>query len=77
MNKNGIWCGKVMNYNELGNQKFVRDLQLKQTVRNTDNIALTTTRSPIQLDGKLLLHSKAAPKVGEDNQKIHQSFLND
>jgi len=77
LNKNGIWCGKVMNYNELGNQKFVRDLQLKQTVRNTDNIALTTTRSPIQLDGKLLLHSKAAPKVGEDNQKIHQSFLND
>lgn len=77
LNKNGIWCSKVMNYNELDNQKFVSDLQLKQTVRNTDNIALTTTRSPIKLDGELLLQSKAAPKVGEDNQKIHQSFLND
>ncbi len=77
LNKNGIWCGKVLNYNELDNQKFVSDLQLKQTVHNTDNIALTTTRSPIQVDGQILINSKAAPKVGEDNIKIHQFFLND
>lgn len=77
LNKHGIWCGKVLNYNELNNQKFVSDLQLKQTVHNTDNIALTTTRSPIQVDGQILINSKAAPKVGEDNIKIHQFFLND
>lgn len=77
LNKQGIWCGKVLNYNELDNQKFVSDLQLKQTVHNTDNIALTTTRSPIQVDGQILINSKAAPKVGEDNIKIHQFFLND
>ena len=77
LNANGIWCGKVLDYNELNNQKLVQDLQLKQTVQNTDTITLTTTRSPIQLDGKILTHSKAAPKVGEDNIKIHQFFLND
>lgn len=77
LNNNGIWCGKVLNYDELNNQKFAQDLQLKQTVFNTDTISLVTTRSPIQLDGKLLISSKAAPKVGEDNIKIQQLYLND
>ena len=77
LNNNGIWCGKVLDYNDLNYQKFIQELGLKQTVQNTDAIPLTTTRSPIQLDGKLLTHSKAAPKVGEDNIKIHQFFLND
>lgn len=77
LNNNGIWCGKVLNYNDLNHQKFIQELGLKQTVQNTDAIPITTTRSPIQLDGKILTHSKAAPKVGEDNIKIHQFFLND
>ncbi|MFH6957148.1 CaiB/BaiF CoA transferase family protein [Flavobacterium aquidurense] len=76
LQKKGIWCGKVFNYEELDNQPFVKELQLKQTVKNTDGKTMVTTRSPIQLDGKILVSPKAAPKVGEDNLAIHKQFLN-
>jgi CoA:oxalate CoA-transferase len=76
LQKEGIWCGKVFNYEELDNQPFVNELHLKQTVKNSDGATLVTTRSPIQLDGKILTSMKAAPKVGEDNQNIHEQFLN-
>ncbi len=72
----GVWCGKVLNYNDLDSQPFVKDLQLKQTVKNSAGETLVTTRSPIQLDGAILTSSKAAPKVGEDNLQIHEQFLN-
>jgi CoA:oxalate CoA-transferase len=76
LQKEGIWCGKVLNYEELDNQPFVEELQLKQTVKNSEGETLVTTRSPIQLDGEILNSPKAAPKVGEDNLAIHEQFLN-
>ncbi|GAA3783803.1 CaiB/BaiF CoA-transferase family protein [Flavobacterium ginsengiterrae] len=77
LQKQGIWCGKVFDYETLDQQAFVEDLQLKQTVKNSEGETLVTTRSPIQLDGAVLLSEKAAPKVGQDNLAIHQQFLND
>lgn len=76
LQKEGIWCGKVLNYQELDNQPFVNELELKQTVQNSAGKTLVTTRSPIQLDGKILTSTKAAPKVGEDNLTIHEQFFN-
>ena len=76
LQKEGIWCGKVLNYQELDSQPFVNELELKQTVQNSEGETLVTTRSPIQLDGKILTSTKAAPKVGEDNLTIHEQFLN-
>jgi CoA:oxalate CoA-transferase len=77
LQKEGIWCGKILNYEELNNQAFVNELQLKQTVKNSAGETLVTTRSPIQLDGEILASTKAAPKVGEDNAAIHKQFLNE
>lgn len=75
LNKKGIWCGKVCNYQDLDLHAFVKDLQLKQIVKNTKGETLITTRSPIQLDGKVLTSEKAAPQVGENNTQIHEQFL--
>lgn len=72
----GVWCGKILDYNDLNSQAFVNDLQLKQTLKNSEGATLVTTRNPIQLDGKILTNSKAAPKVGEDNLIIQKQFLN-
>jgi CoA:oxalate CoA-transferase len=77
LQKEGIWCGKVLNYEELDNQSFVNELQLKQTVQNSAGEKLLTTRSPIHLDGKILTSEKAAPSVGENNIKIHEQFLSE
>ncbi|MBP6180857.1 CoA transferase [Flavobacterium sp.] len=71
----GVWCGKVLDYDDLDNQSFVNDLQLKQTVKNSAGETLITTRSPIQLDGEILVSPKAAPKVGEDNIAIQEEFI--
>ncbi|OIV40215.1 CaiB/BaiF CoA transferase family protein [Flavobacterium johnsoniae] len=75
LQKQGIWCGKVLNYQTLDQQPFVQELQLKQTVKNSQGETLVTTRSPIQLDGQILISSKAAPKVGEDNLAIQEQFI--
>lgn len=75
LQKEGIWCGKVLNYEELDDQSFVNELQLKQTVKNSDGETLITTRSPIQLDGEILVSPKAAPKAGEDNLAIQEEFI--
>lgn len=75
LQKQGIWCGKVLNYETLDQQPFVQELQLKQTVKNSEGETLVTTRSPIQLDGQILISSKAAPKVGEDNLAIQEQFI--
>ncbi|WP_291148367.1 CaiB/BaiF CoA transferase family protein [Flavobacterium sp. UBA7680] len=77
LQKQGIWAGKVLNYETLDQQSFVNELQLKQTVKNSDGKTLVTTRSPIQLDSEILSSTKAAPKVGEDNLAIHEQFLNE
>ena len=77
LHKEGIWSGKVLNYEELDSQPFIHELQLKQTVQNSAGEKLVTTRSPIQLDGKILTSAKAAPSVGEDNIKIHEQFLSE
>ncbi|MGO4771188.1 CaiB/BaiF CoA transferase family protein [Flavobacterium sp. W22_SRS_FK3] len=76
LQKEGVWCGKVLNYEELDNESFVKELQLKQTVKNEAGKTLITTRSPIQLDGEILTSPKAAPKVGEHNLHIQEQFLN-
>ncbi|MNQ26956.1 Succinyl-CoA:(R)-benzylsuccinate CoA-transferase subunit BbsF [compost metagenome] len=77
LQKEGIWSGKVLNYEELDSQPFVDELKLKQTVQNSAGEKLVTTRSPIQLDRKILTSTKAAPSVGEDNIKIHEQFLSE
>lgn len=76
LQQKGIWCGKVLNYEEINNQSFVNELELKQTVQNSAGEKMVTTRSPIQLDGEILVSTKAAPKVGEDNLAIQEQFLN-
>lgn len=72
----GMWCEKVLNYNDLNSKPFMNDLQLKQIVENSAGETMVTTRSPIKIDGDILSSIKAAPKVGEDNKKIHKQFLN-
>lgn len=71
----GFWCEKVSNYTDLDKQPFMNDFQLKQSVINSEGNEMTTTRHPIRFNGDILSSTKAAPKVGEDNEKIYKQFL--
>jgi CoA:oxalate CoA-transferase len=74
LQEKGVWCGKVLNYQDLDQIDF--GMPMKQTIENSENKKIVTTRSPIQLDGQILTSSKAAPKVGEQNKIIQETILN-
>ncbi|MFG6685803.1 CaiB/BaiF CoA transferase family protein [Mariniflexile sp. HNIBRBA6329] len=76
LREKGMWCEKVSDYNDLNHQPFMNDLQLKQTVKNSEGKEMLTTRLPIKFDETILSSAKAAPKVGENNEKIYEQFLN-
>ena len=69
----GVWCGKVLNYQDLDQIDF--GMPMKQTIENAEQRKIVTTRSPIQLDGEILTSTKAAPKVGEQNDVIKKEFI--
>lgn len=74
LQEKGVWCGKVLNYQDLDQIDF--GMPMKQTIENSDNKKIVTTRSPIQLDGEILMSRKAAPKVGEHNKIILETIIN-
>lgn len=74
LQERGVWCGKVLNYQDLDQIDF--GMPMKQTIENSDNKKIVTTRSPIQLDGQILTSTKAAPKVGEQNKIIQETIIN-
>ncbi|MEN9910063.1 MAG: hypothetical protein RLZZ540_3222 [Bacteroidota bacterium] len=74
LQEKGVWCGKVLNYQDLDQIDF--GMPMKQTIENSENKKIVTTRSPIQLDGQILTSAKAAPKVGEQNKMIQETIIN-
>ena len=74
-----IWCAPVLTLPELISHDGFKALDMTQTVvRNsidgTGEIAIKTTRSPVRIDGNTIKHSKGAPHVGEDTEKIRNEF---
>lgn len=74
LQEKGVWCGKILNYQDLDQIDF--GMPMKQTIENSENKKIVTTRSPIQLDGEILMSRKAAPKVGEHNKIIQETIIN-
>ena len=73
LQEKGVWCGEVLDYKQLNAIDF--GMPMKQIIENTENRKITTTRSPIQLDGEILMSRKAAPKVGEHNKIIQETII--
>ena len=71
----GVWCSDVFEYATLLAHDAWHALAMDQIVRR-DGIEIHTTRCPIRIDNQILLSPKAAPRVGEDNQRILQELEN-
>lgn len=74
-----IWCAPVLTLPELVAHEGFAALDMKQEVKRTGrdgvtDVSVWTTRSPIRIDGKPVKHTKGAPHVGEDNEKIRSEF---
>ena len=64
-----IWCAPLLSLDELLAHDGFRAIDMVQVIeRGTTQIK--TTRSPIRIDGQKLNSNKAAPRLGEDTEKI-------
>lgn len=68
-----VWCADVLDYERLREKEGYQVLQMEQQVYN-EAFELTTTRCPIRVDGAMLTATKAAPHLGEHNEKIKNEF---
>jgi len=62
-----IWCAPVLTLDELVGHEGFRAIAMTQQLRR-DGLDLTTTRSPIRIDGQRLTNSRPAPRLGEHDQ---------
>ncbi len=69
-----IWCARVLNWNELLESEGFQVLDMLQTVTREDNISITTTRSPLRVNGVRAKVDRAAPRIGEHSQAIREEF---
>ncbi|GAB3535088.1 CaiB/BaiF CoA-transferase family protein [Arthrobacter tecti] len=77
-----VWCAPVLTLNELiGHDGFAAVKMTQDVVResgNTENgseLRLSTTRSPIRIDGHILTSDKPAPKLGQHNDAVRNEFF--
>lgn len=69
-----IWCAAVLSYKEAVELEVFKNQQIRQQLDLGNGRTIETTRAPIRIDGHKLYATKAAPKVGADNEKINKEF---
>jgi CoA:oxalate CoA-transferase len=75
LEKAGVWCADVMDYDKLVNEEGYRVLEMEMNVKTANGLTVKTTRCPLRVDGKLLISSIGAPLLGENNEAIEAEFL--
>lgn len=69
-----VWCAPVLTLDELIDSEGFAAIAMTQEVERR-GITVNTTRSPIRIDGEILTSRKAAPTLGEDNERVRAEFL--
>jgi CoA:oxalate CoA-transferase len=69
------WCAPVLQWHELLEQEAFRCLDMLQTVRRDNGGEVRTTRCPIRFDRVRPESPLAAPRIGEHNDWVNRTFL--
>ena len=69
-----IWCAKVLDWETMVKHEGFKILDMVQRIRRDDGLDIETLRCPIKIDGEIFKSSKAAPKIGNDNNSIMKEF---
>ncbi|WP_265517378.1 CaiB/BaiF CoA transferase family protein [Nitratireductor luteus] len=69
-----IWCSRVFDWNDLLAHDGFRMLDMLQTVTREDGVSIETTTSPIRIDGVRARIDRAAPRIGEQSDRIREEF---
>ena len=65
-----IWCAEVLDWENMLKHEGFKILDMTQRIKSLDGLDIKTLRCPIRVDGEIFKSDLAAPKVGQDNQKI-------
>ena len=74
-----VWCAPVLTLEQLVAHEGFAAIAMTQQVERTpldgdEPVTLTTTRSPLRIDGKPLVGSRAAPRLGEHTEAVRAEF---
>ena len=69
-----IWCAKVLDWEIMVKHEGFKILDMVQRIKRDDGLDIETLRCPIKIDGEIFKSSKAAPKIGNDNNSIMKEF---
>ena len=69
-----IWCAKVLDWETMVKHDGFKILDMVQRIQRDDGLNIETLRCPIKIDGEIFKSSKAAPKIGNDNNNIKKEF---
>ena len=69
-----IWCAKVLDWETMVKHEGFKILDMVQRIKRDDGLDIETLRCPIKIDGEIFKSSKAAPKIGYDNNSIMKEF---
>jgi crotonobetainyl-CoA:carnitine CoA-transferase CaiB-like acyl-CoA transferase len=69
-----VWCARVLNWEELLASEGFSNLDMLQTVTREDDVSITTTRSPLRINGQRPKVARAAPRIGENSKAIREEF---
>ena len=69
-----IWCAKVLDWETMVKHEGFKILDMVQRIQRDDGLNIETLRCPIKIDGEIFKSSKAAPKIGNDNNNIKKEF---
>ena len=65
-----IWCAEVLDWENMLEHEGFKKLDMIQRIKSLDGLDIKTLRCPIRVDGEIFKSDLAAPKVGQDNEKI-------
>jgi len=65
-----IWCAEVLDWEKMLKHEGFQILDMTQRIKSLDGLDIKTLRCPIRVDGEIYKSELAAPKVGQDNEKI-------
>ena len=69
-----IWCSEVLDWEKMLKHEGFKILDMIQHIKRDDGLNIETLRCPIRIDGEIFKSELAAPKIGQDNEKIIKEF---
>jgi crotonobetainyl-CoA:carnitine CoA-transferase CaiB-like acyl-CoA transferase len=71
------WCSEVLTYGQLMRHDGYRAVDMEQVVHRPNGVTVRTTRCPIRIDGERPGSNRAAPVLGEANDRIAMELADD